>query len=106
MEKVTKNGFVLTLGNKQLFYVTDKNNVTKNVLHTFIDKIGEIKNLCIDLIERCKTDEPTLKDLKYRIQSATIELKEIKTIKYYSIVGKNFTESIPEKEAEKCLVIF
>lgn len=65
------NGFLLTIGNKELFYKTDKKNVTKQILDTFIDKIGEIKNLSSDFIERCKNDERTLKDTRYRISKAT-----------------------------------
>lgn len=99
------NGFLLTIGNKDLFYKTDKKNVTKQILDTFIDKIGEIKNLSSDFIERCKNDERTLKDTRYRISRATLEKRDTGKNQYYNISGKNFTLNIPLNESE-CLIIF
>ena len=99
------NGFLLTIGNKAFFYNSKNNNLTKQVLHVFIDKIGEYKNLSTDLIERCKNDEGTLKDLRYRISKATLEKYDNGKVQFYNITGKNFIMNIPLRKAE-CLIIF
>ena len=99
------NGFLLNVGNRDLFYCTDKKNITKPILNAFIDKIGEIRNLSPELIDRCKNDEPTLKDLRYRINKVSLEKRDTGKIQYYNISGKYFTINIPLNESE-CLIIF
>lgn len=98
-------GFTLNIGKKELFYKSNGRNITNTVLEKFIDKIGETKHLSSDLVEKCKSDQATLKDLRRRVCRAKLELKNSGKVEYYKLSGKGFEMSIPIDEAE-CLVIF
>lgn len=98
-------GFVLTTGNKHLFYVSDGKNITSSIVEKFVDKIGELRNLTSEYIARCKADSYTMKDLKRRIDRATLEKVDTGKIEYYKMSGKYFIHCIPLDEAE-CLIVF
>lgn len=98
-------GFMMNIGDKELFYATDKKNVTDRIAHTFIDVIGNIKDADPELIIRCKTDKATMKDIKKRIDNATLELVDTGKVKFYKLETRFMSERIPYDESN-CLVIF
>lgn len=100
-----KHGYSLVVGNKMYFMSTDKTRKTKTVVEEFMTKLGQHRGLCSDLIERCKADLECFKQIQCGMDLCTLELRTAGTVQYYSIVGSNFTMSIPLSEAD-CLIIF
>lgn len=95
-------GFSMTTGNKMYFLISDKKNITNNIVKIFINKICDIRGFLRNL-KKCLEDKATLDDIKYKIQSDCIiekkhivynenVAKEIGEIEedYYYISGKNF----------------
>lgn len=95
------NGFLMNIGNKDLFLISEKKNITDDIARAFINKICDIRNKPVELKERALNDKPTLNDFKRRIDKATLEHKT----QYDSVVGKNFMLSIPNEEKDS-LIIF
>ena len=95
------NGFLMNIGNKDLFLISEKKNITDDIARAFINKICDIRNKPVELKERALNDKPTLNDFKRRIDKATLEHKN----EYDSVVGKNFMLSIPNEEKDS-LIIF
>ena len=95
------NGFLMNIGNKDLFLISEKKNITDDIARAFINKICDIRNKPVELKERALNDKPTLNDCKRRIDKATLEHKN----EYDSVVGKNFMLSIPNEEKDS-LIIF
>ena len=100
-------GFSMAVGNKIYFLISDKKNITNNIVKIFINKIcaisGFSQEFSQELTEKYLEDKATLDDIKYKIQSGCIiEKKHIvynenvakeigKTEEdYYYISGKNF----------------
>ena len=97
-------GFSMTVGNKMYFLISDKKNITNNIVKIFINKICDIRGFSQELREKCLEDKVTLDAIKYKIQSdCIIEKKHIVYINesitketgkteedYYNISGKNF----------------
>ena len=97
-------GFSMTVGNKIYFLISDKKNITNNIVKIFINKICDIRGFSQELREKCLEDKATLDDIKYEIQSdCIIEKKHIVYVNesitkeigeteedYYYISGKNF----------------
>lgn len=95
-----KNGFVFNVGQKMIFIETSAKNKTDKLAYQIIDIIWEIRPfLSADTIERAKKDKPTLADIKRRTDRATLEKRVLQNgIIFYTIKGKNFTCSMPEKD--------
>ena len=98
-------GFAMNAGKIELFYKSNGKNITSGVARKFIEQIGAAKNADKDLIERAKTDPATIRDVKRRIQRATLEVKNTGKIKFFTLETKWSTLNIPFDEAA-CLVIF
>ena len=100
-----KTGFMLNIGAKELFCESSKKNITDSIAFRFIDKIGELRNASAKWITNCKNDKETIRDIKRRIDKATLELIDTGKVKYYSVKAKFMSECIPLHDAE-CLIIF
>lgn len=101
-----KNGFSLFNGNKLYFLESENVNITENIVSRFIEKIGSEKGLCKDIIEKCLQDQETRKKIRFLIDRTTLEYKGKDNWKYIYLSGKNFGQSIPEKEIENYLIMF
>lgn len=99
------SGYSITSGSKLYFMPTKATKKTKNVVNHFIECLGKYRGLCDNMIERCKSDEFTFKDVQKKMCSCTLEKKLAGTVEYYHIEGSNFIENIPLTDAD-CLVIF
>lgn len=100
------NGFLMNIGNKDLFLISEKKNITDDIARAFINKICDIRNKPVELKERALNDKPTLNDFKRRIDKATLEHKKTQNgYEYDSVVSKNFMLSIPNEEKDS-LIIF
>ena len=100
------HGYYLVAGNKAYFLKTDTTRKTSKIIYDFIDLIGKHRNLSSDLIERAKQDQFTIDDFRRRLSAATIEKKQLPTITFYTIQGKNFIENFPEDDFKKSVTIF
>ena len=96
-------GFSMKVGNKMCFLISDKKNITNNIVKIFINKICDIRGFSQELRKKCLEDKTTLDAIRYKIQSdCIIEKKHIvynenvakeigKTEEdYFYISGKNF----------------
>ena len=99
-----KYGYSLTAGNKLYFMSTSATRKTKSVVNEFIEKLGQYRGLCDDVIDRCKADSQCFKDVQRKMDLCTLELKSTGKIDYYQIIGSNYIENIPMKDAS-CLII-
>lgn len=99
-------GFYMAAGRKGYFYKTDSTKRTTAIINAFIEAIATTNNRPQELIERAKADKATHEDIKRRIAPATIEKKDLPTIVFYTIAGKNFTENFPEEDFNNEIVVF
>lgn len=90
-----QKGYCLTAGSRLYFMATNTTKKTKNMVVEFIDKYCHKTGICADLIERCKVDESTIKEVQKRLEPCTLELKSAGEVEYYHIEGNNFTENVP-----------
>lgn len=98
-------GFTMNAGKVELFYNSNGKNITNSIARKFIEQLGTAKNLDKDLLEKAKVDPATLKDIKRRIDRATLELVNTGKVKFFKLETKWSSMSIPIEEAA-CLVMF
>lgn len=101
----TYKGFTMNIRNKEIFLVSDKAYLTDKIVRDFINTVCDMKNVGDSIRNSALYDTATLKDFKYRIQKATCSHIVTDKVDYYTIQGKNFTESFPSDEF-KTSVIF
>lgn len=99
------NGFLLTLGDRELFLISNGKNVTKGIIDKFIEEIGRVNNKSPEIITQSKENENVIKRTRFLISRATLEKIDTGKVIYYSIKGKDFLINIPESESD-CLIIF
>lgn len=74
------HGFTFYVGNKDYFVVTDKKNKTRKLAQEILKKLGINHE-----------DEATIKEVLYRTQKATCEIRTCGNGRqYYNIVGNGF----------------
>ena len=92
-------GFYWMFGNKEFFYKSDKQNITKNVCFAFIDKLAEVKNIPADKVAAIKADERSIKQLQYEISKMTLEQMTTDSgFKWWRIYSKNAQYNYPEDD--------
>ena len=92
-----KVGWSMPVKNKMFFFETKKENKCKTVIDTFIKAICNYNHQITgqnwdDTMKRALNDEVTRKDIAYRLQKTTYELRETdeKHLRYVSLSGDNF----------------
>lgn len=94
-----KQGFLFTLGHKQLFLESESVNLTEKVIRKIINKVCDIKGVGDSIRESALYDKDTLKDFRYRISKASLICKSFDNgQKWYTIAGNNFQLSYPNEE--------
>lgn len=93
-----KQGYSVITGSQLYFMPTDATRKTKIVVNEFIERMGQAKGLCDDLIERCKADADCFKLMQFKMSPCTLEERTTCTIKYYHIEGKGFIQNVPFDE--------
>lgn len=108
----SKVGYSITIGNKIFFLTTSRQNKCKSVVDNFIKGICHYRELATgksfaELCERALADEPTRKDIIYRLCKTEYEYRQIDETfdRYHYFKGDNFGESIPESERESIIFI-
>ena len=100
-------GFILTIGQHDYFYKTDATNKTDKIARAFIHKIGDHRNRPAELIEKASNDPATLKDIKYRMDKATLDkIVTDRGYTYYRIKGKDFSFGYPVEDFKNDVVVF
>ena len=95
-----QKGFIVTLNRKHYILISDKVNITDDIVRKFIVKILEFTGVEKEVINTALRDRQTLDRIKNLCERCTLETKET----YYSISGKYFLMSIPFTDKE--VVIF
>lgn len=102
-----KNGFVMTVGNKDYFFESNTTKRTDKVCQAFIERIGTDRNKSRDLIEHAKIDKATLNDFRRRISPAILKRRECENgTPYFSIHGDNFSFCFPVEDFMTDVVVF
>lgn len=85
-----KTGYFISIGKKAVFL--EANNASKNpaIVKAMIKAICNYRGFCEDMTSRCLSDPECYKRISHDMQPATLELKECKFGKYYSINGGYF----------------
>lgn len=100
-----KNGFTMISGNKELFLISEKKNITTQIVNAFISKVCELKNKSPEFEAIALHDDSVLKRFKFRINKATLsEEKTFDGLEYYHIEGKGFIINTPK--SDNSIVIF
>lgn len=94
-----KNGFAMVLGNKELFLISEKKNITTEIAQAFISKACELRNKSLEIKEKALHDDSVLKHFKFWINKATLsEEKTFDGLEYYHIEGKGFIINTPKSD--------
>lgn len=99
-------GFYMAAGRKGYFYKTDSTKRTTAIINAFIETIATANNKPQELIDRAKADKMTQDDFRRRISAATLEKKELPTVIFYTINGKNFIANFPAEDFNNEIVVF
>ena len=99
-------GFMLNVGRKDYFYISDAKIITDKIVRAFINKICDMKGVGDAIRQSALYDKSTLADFRKRIQPAVLERHDTGKIIYYTISGKNFSWNFPEADFERDVVEF
>ena len=100
------NGFYMAIGTKGYFYKTETKKRTAGIVNAFIDKLAIKKGLDPAAVDKIKNDKKTTDQIKRYITEAALHEKELSSFKYYIIQGKNFSESFPEADFNRDIIVF
>lgn len=100
-----KVGFVFTAGNKEFFLESSATNITDKIARIFINAVCDLRGVGDGIRRSALYDPATLKDFKYRIDKAVLITHVRDWGTYYTISGKNFSQSFPEADFNKDVIL-
>ena len=102
-----KEGFLFNAGNKDFFLESNSANITDKIARKFINALCDLRNVGDALRETSLYDPATLKDVKRRIEKATLEHKDTGKVTYWTITmcHGNCISNFPEEDFAKYVIV-